>query len=193
MRLPHASSVPSTDLIGPTSEERPVSAVRSRPTFQEVYDQHFRFVWRVLRTFDLPASTVDDAAQEVFVVVHRRLGEFEGRSDIRTWLFRVAKWVVTRERRRVRSKPVHELIDEAIPDGAHDPFEVTARSEAVRTLERILERMDPEKRMAFLLMDVEEMKANEVAELLEINANTVYSRLRLAREQFNRLLEEVEP
>ncbi len=63
------------------------------------------------------------------------------------------------------------------------------RSEGLRALESVLLRMDEEKRLVFVLMDVEEMKAHEVAELFEINVNTVYSRLRLAREQFRRLLE----
>lgn len=166
-----------------------MSVVRSRPTFDEVYERHFAFVWRVLRTFGLPADAVDDAAQDVFIVVHRRLPEFEGRSDIRTWLYRVAQWVAANERRRSHTKTEHELVDEGIPDEADGPFDVLARSEAVEALERILDQMDPEKRMALLLLDIEEMTAGEVAALLEINVNTVYSRLRLAREQFRRLLE----
>jgi RNA polymerase sigma-70 factor (ECF subfamily) len=177
-----------------TAEERPVPAVRSVLSFDEVYDRHFRFVWRVLRASGLPASMVEDAAQDVFVVVHRRLAEFEGRSDIRTWLFRIASWVVTSERRKLKAKRAHETdADESVSevrDKAAGPFELVARSEAVRKLERVLAQMDAEKRMAFLLMDIEEMKAAEVAELLEINVNTVYSRLRLAREQFKLLLRE---
>ncbi|MDB5213111.1 MAG: polymerase sigma factor RpoE [Myxococcaceae bacterium] len=176
-----------------TTEERPAPVVRAVLSFDEVYDRHFRFVWRVLRASGLPPSQVEDAAQDVFVVVHRRLSEFEGRSDIRTWLFRIASWVVTSERRKLRNKRQHEASDEAVSDvrdRAAGPFELLERSEAIKTLERILGRMDPEKRMAFLLMDIEEMKAGEVAELLEINVNTVYSRLRLAREQFKLLVRE---
>jgi len=177
-----------------TVEERPMPVVRPVLSFDDVYERHFRFVWRVLRASGLPPSMVEDAAQDVFVVVHRRLAEFEGRSDIRTWLFRIASWVVTSERRKLKAKRAHETdADESVSevrDKAAGPFELLARSEAVRKLERILGRMDPEKRMAFLLMDIEEMKAGEVAELLEINVNTVYSRLRLAREQFKLLLRE---
>lgn len=189
MRTTLVSSTSSSDLVGTTSEARPIPVVRPRPTFDQVYDRHFGFVWRVLRTLGLPSAAVEDAAQDVFVVVHRRLPEFEGRSDIRTWLYRVAQWVAADERRRTRTKPEHEPVDEHIPDEADGPFEALARSEAAETLERILDRMHPEKRIAFLLLDIEEMKANEVAALLEINVNTVYSRLRLAREQFRRLLE----
>lgn len=176
-----------------TPDERPVPAVRALLSFDQVYERHFRFVWRVLRASGLPPSQVEDAAQDVFVVVHRRLPEFEARSDIRTWLFRIAKWVVTSERRKLRVKRESEASDgeiSEIRDDAAGPDELVARSEAIRTLEKILAAMDPEKRMAFLLMDIEEMKASEVAELLEVNVNTVYSRLRLAREQFKRLVNE---
>lgn len=190
MRPQFLVSTSPSDLVGPTSEERPITGVRSRLDFDQIYERHFGFVWRVLRTLGLRPAAVEDAAQDVFVVVHRRLAEFEGRSDIRTWLFRIAKWVVVTERRRARTKPEHELVDEELRDDKEDPFENAARSEAVRTIERILTQMDPEKRIAFLLLEIEEMKANEVADLLELNVNTVYSRLRLAREQFRRLLEQ---
>ncbi|MDF2693611.1 MAG: polymerase sigma factor RpoE [Labilithrix sp.] len=159
-------------------------------TFEGVYAQHYRFVWRVLRAYGVPPAAVEDVAQDVFVVVHRRLPDFEGRSSVRTWLFRIARWVVTHERRRFRARPTHEPIDDAIHDEAPGPFEMTARSQALRTLEGILSRMDEEKRIVFVLMDIEEMTANEVADLFQINVNTVYSRLRLAREQFRRLLGE---
>ena len=175
-------------------DERPAPVARAVFSFDEVYDRHFRFVWRVLRASGLPPSMVEDAAQDVFVVVHRRLSEFEGRSDIRTWLFRIARWVVTSERKKLRAKQAHETDDQdavsEVRDRSAGPFELLARGEAVQRLEGVLGRMDPEKRMAFLLMDIEEMKAGEVAELLEINVNTVYSRLRLAREQFKLLVRE---
>jgi RNA polymerase sigma-70 factor (ECF subfamily) len=191
----HSSTVArgrATTLERAASEDRkPVFIVRPVLSFDQVYEQHFRFVWRVLRAFGLPPSMVEDAAQDVFVVVHRRLPEFEGRSDIRTWLYRIAAWVVTGERRRLRRKPTPDPItDEEITDKADGPFESAAKNEAMRTLERVLAKMDTDKRIAFLLIDVEEMKAHEVGELLGLNVNTVSSRLRLAREQFRRLVAE---
>lgn len=193
VQSPRFASGPAAELAL-TAELRsraPASPPRARDTltFERVYEEHYRFVWRALRAFGLPLAAVEDAVQDVFVVVHRRLPDFEGRSSIRTWLFRIARWVVTYEQRRARSKPAHEPIDDDVGDAAPGPFEMAARSEGLRALERILLHMDEEKRLVFVLMDVEEMKAHEVAELFEINVNTVYSRLRLAREQFRRLLE----
>lgn len=175
--------------MGRTSDDvSPLPVTRPAILFSEVYTRYYRFVWRVLRALGVPHAAMEDVAQDVFVVVHRRLPEFEGRSDVRTWLFRIVRWVVTDDRRRRRAKPAHESLDGvAIVDGGPGPFEMAARGEVVRTLERILSRMDEEKRIVFVLMDLEEMNAPEVAELLAVNVNTVYSRLRLAREQFRRL------
>lgn len=190
VRPPLVSSPSSPDLLEPVAEEIPVAVAPERPTFDQVYERHFLFVWRVLRTLDLRPGVLEDAAQDVFVVVLRRLPEFDGRSDIRTWLFRVATLVASTERRRTRRKPEHEHVDEALPDSKDGPFEAFVRSEAIATLERVLERMDPDKRMLFVLMEIEQMTAAAVAELLEINVNTAYSRLRLAREQFRKLLDQ---
>jgi RNA polymerase sigma-70 factor (ECF subfamily) len=184
----------SSARVHASTEEASLSLVPARLTFEEVYERHLRFVWRVLRASGLPEALVEDAVQDVFMVVHRRLPEFEYRSDIRTWLFRIARWVISGERKRLKRTPQHDPVDdevrEQVRDAAAGPHEQATRREALRTLERILNQMDPDKRIAFLLMDIEEMKATEVAELLEISVNTASSRLRLAREQFKKLLAE---
>src|SRR5689334_15233045 len=69
-------------------------------TFKEVYEEQFRFVWRSLRRLGVRESDVADAAQDVFLVVHRRLGEFEGRSKVSTWLYGIC-YRVARDRRRL--------------------------------------------------------------------------------------------
>lgn len=178
------ASLPSTTSHVPLAP----TAVPTSLSFDHVYETYFRFVWRVLRSYGMPAAFIEDATQDVFVVVHRRLAEFEGRSDIRTWLFRISRWVVTRERRRMRVKAPHDEIGDELPDPAATPYDLAVRSEAVETIERVLERMDDDKRMVFLLMDIEEMTAAQVAELLEVNVNTIYSRHRLARLQFRELV-----
>ena len=72
------------------------------PTFKEVYEEQFRFVWRSLRRLGVRESDVADAAQDVFLVVHRRLDEFEGRSKVSTWLYGIC-YRVARDRRRLAS------------------------------------------------------------------------------------------
>jgi len=68
----------------------PVEGAAARPTFEEAYEQLFDFVWRSLRRLGVPAASIDDAVQDVFVVIHRRLADFEGRSALKTWAFGIA-------------------------------------------------------------------------------------------------------
>lgn len=153
------------------------------PAFDEVYASHVGFVWRVLRACGVAPEQLEDAAQDVFVVVHRRLPEFEGRSAITTWLFAITRRVAARHRRRSAppaGAPVVEL--EAVTDS--DPFADFVRSEAAATIAAILDRMTEERRIVFVLVELEQLSVADVARLLGINANTAHSRLRLARAEF---------
>ena len=87
----------------------------SEPTFREVYEEHFRFVWRSLRRLGVPESDVADAVQDVFLVVHRRLGDFEGRSKVSTWLYGISLRVA-RDRKRSAFVRRNASDDEPIED-----------------------------------------------------------------------------
>jgi RNA polymerase sigma-70 factor (ECF subfamily) len=152
------------------------------PSFDEVYARHFAFVWRVLRTLGVPEAGLEDAAQDVFVVVHRRLGEFEGRAAITTWLFAIARRVAGAHRRKLGRDRTEPLGDE--PAGAADTFAALSRAQAAATVMAILDTLDEDKRIVFALVELEQMSVPEVARLLELNLNTAYSRLRLARQAF---------
>lgn len=150
------------------------------PAFDDVYAAHFGFVWRLLRTFGVADAALEDAAQDVFVVVHRRLPEFEGRAAITTWLFAIARRVASTYRRKVgRTEP---LADE--PPGTADTFAAMSRAQAASTVMAILDTFDEDKRIVFSLVELEQMSVPEVAHMLEINLNTAYSRLRIARQLF---------
>ena len=150
------------------------------PSFDEVYEAHFAFVWRVLRTFGVPDAALEDAAQDVFVVVHRRLPEFEGRAQITTWLFAIARRVAQAQRRKDgRTDPLEEE-----PIGGSDTFAAFSRAQAAATVMSILETMDEDKRIVFALVELEQLSVPEVARMLDLNLNTAYSRLRLARHAF---------
>jgi RNA polymerase sigma-70 factor (ECF subfamily) len=157
-------------------------------TFTEIYDKYFAFVWRSLRRLGIAEDTLDDAAQDVFLVVHRRLRDFEGRSSVRTWLFGIILRVVrgrrrseTRRRRRDAEGDVETMADL----GGGTPHDHSERREAAAALHAILDGMDDDKRAVFVMAELEQMTAPEIAEALEVNVNTVYSRLRAARIGFN--------
>ncbi|WP_437630079.1 RNA polymerase sigma factor [Sorangium sp. So ce854] len=157
-------------------------------TFGEVYAQHFRFVWRSLRRLGVPESDAADAVQDVFLVVHRRLPEFEGRSKITTWLYSIC-FHVARDRRKLAHMRRRAHDDEPLLDCADDRADVGAQAErrqAIELLEVILDELPLEQRAVFTLFELDGMGGEEVAELLDIPLGTVYSRLRLARDAFRR-------
>src|SRR5262245_44836563 len=83
------------------------------PTLDAIYEAHVAYVWRVVQRLGVPESSADDAVQDVFLVVHRKLDGFEGRSSIRTWLYGIALRVARDHRRKRREVPLTtELRDE---------------------------------------------------------------------------------
>lgn len=164
------------------------------PPFEVVYEQLFDFVWRSARRLGVADAGVDDVVQEVFLVVHRRLPEFEGRSTVKTWVFAIVLRVVSDWRRTQRRKGGLSSFDQIAPDGemlderATSPEGALEQAEAVRLLHRLLDELDDDKRTVFVLAELEQTTAPEIADALGIPLNTVYSRLRAARIEFEKAL-----
>lgn len=171
----------------------PARAETGTPPFREVYERYFGLVWRTLRRSGVPESSVEDAAQETFVQVHRSLESFEGRASISTWVYRIARNVALNQqryaRRRWRERDHDELDDERDADPSHDPAEQAERRDAWHTLARLLALIPEARREVLVLADVEDLPAPEIAEILGIPLNTVYSRLRIARSELETLVE----
>lgn len=166
------------------------TAARARPSFDDVYEQTFDFAWRSARRLGVAESAIDDVVQDAFLVVHRRLPEFEGRSSPKTWVFAILLRVVSEHRRTLRRKGGHaELPDpDALAGSGAEPGAALEQREASALLHALLDTLDDEKRTVLVLADLEEMGAPEIAQALSIPVNTVYSRLRAAREAFERAL-----
>ena len=173
---------------GPASEIRLVS--EKTLDFEAIYDDHVDFVFRNVRRLGVPDAHVDDAVQEVFLVVHRRLAEFEGRSSLKTWIFGILARVAADHRRSLRRKSPHLRSPGGIvePDTVIDerdgPHESIARAEGLRLLHALLDELDDDKRAVLVLAELEQMSSPEIAESLGCNLNTVYARLRAARREF---------
>lgn len=167
-------------------ETRPA---RTELDFDEVYETHVDYVWRVLATFGVPEARLEDATQDVFVIVHDKLSTFEGRSKLTTWLYAIARNValdivrrVARERGRSEA-----LLGAREPEAtAPSPEERVGDAEARRILRQLLDALEPGRREVFVLVEIEQVPVREVARRLRLNENTVWSRLRLARGQFER-------
>lgn len=155
--------------------------------FTELYEAYFDFVWRSVRRLGVADALLDDAVQDVFVVVHRRLADFEGRSAVKSWIFGIARRVASDYRRRASRKDRGKVSADGLADSRTlDPAQRVQRSEAVELLYQMLEGLDEVKREVFVLAELEEMTVPEIAEAIETNVNTVYSRLRAARQAFER-------
>lgn len=150
--------------------------------FTKLYEENFDFVWRSLRMLGVQQEAVDDAAQDVFLVAHRRLDTFEWRSSARTWLFAIAVRVVADYRRSRRRKM--RLLDRVMHtpvEPSRTPFDAAVSSERRDALLFALDGLSDEQRAVFVLADIEELSAPEIASALDVKLNTVYSRLRSAR------------
>jgi RNA polymerase sigma-70 factor (ECF subfamily) len=150
-------------------------------TFESIYAANATFVWRVLRGMGVPDAAVEDAVQDVFIVVHRRLGEFEGRSLVKTWLFEIAYRVACDHRKRGRRAGSLDPIDDELRDKRPGPAEMAEQNQQLALLARLFDRLDDDKRAVLVLADIEGMTAPEIAEIVSAPLNTVYTRLRRAR------------
>jgi RNA polymerase sigma-70 factor (ECF subfamily) len=164
--------------------------VRDR-AFRAMYEANVDFVWRNLRRLGMGLGEVDDRTQEVFVIAFRRFDQFEDRGHgPRAWLFQIVLRVASDARRHRRRHPED-------PDGgaaeAHESTEPEQTAEVTRRetldrLDRALSTIEVGRRAVLLLHEIEEMTAPEIAEVLGIPLNTVYSRLRVARTELEEAL-----
>lgn len=180
-------------LVQPNRDEPATPRTGGGGSFSEIYAEHFEFVWRCLRGLGVPSVGLDDAAQDVFVAVHRQLPGFRGEASVRTWLYAITRHIAANHRRRDRRKTsVLEPLQPELPslvDPGPGPLERAADAQAAEFVERFLAKLDTKKREVFLLAFMEEMTIPEVAAALSIPLNTAYTRFRRVRAAFQRALE----
>ena len=164
--------------------------VRALPTFRALYDEYFPFVWRMLWRLGVWPGSVADAAQDVFVVVNRRLADLHGAEVAQSFIYGVVVRVAGDHRRLQRRKGLFGATDaETLADSsALDAYRQFERKEAVALLDRLLDELDAERREVLVLVELEELSVPQVAKLLGANINTVYTRLRKARHDFEQAL-----
>jgi len=150
-------------------------------SFAEVFRQHARYLWRALLGLGVRPADVDDVCQEVLLVVHRRLPEFDGRA-LRSWLYAICLRVSSEYRRSARIRreiSVAEPPDSVLTSGPHEDVQVR---ELWDRLLVGLDQLDEDKRAAFVLYEIEELTVREISEAMGCPLQTAYSRLNAARE-----------
>lgn len=173
----------------PTAPGHPTPADRPGHSFDAIYAQEFPFVWRSLRGLGVREGELDDAAQEVFVTVHRRLSTFRGDAALRGWLYGIVRNVAFKHRRRLARKPTTGETPATEPhQPGPSPLESAQDNQAAAFVQRFLAGLNDKKREIFILAVLEEMNIVEVAAALSIPLNTAYTRLRSARADFQKAL-----
>lgn len=153
------------------------------PSLEEIYDQHYTFVWRVARRLGVSDAALDDVVQEVFMVIHRRRHELDMTGSIPALLYGVTRRVASRARDVAKQREDRlTLIEPPTAAASDDPESRASLEERAAVVRDALEAMDEDKRVMFLLTEVEGMSIVEAAAVVDANVNTAHSRARAARE-----------
>ncbi len=164
-----------------TAARQLAGSVRAPLDFAGVYSEHVAFVFRALVRLGVARADAPDAAQQVFLVVHRRLDSFDGSSAVKTWLFGICMRVASDHRSRAHVR--REVPTATLPETESPPsqLERVEQSQARAWLARLLNGLDENKRAVFVLYELEEWTMPEVAAALEVPLQTAYSRYHAAR------------
>jgi len=162
--------------------------------FEAIYESMVDYVWNVVCRMGVPQADSEDVVQEVFVTVFRRLGEFEGRAQLKTWVFTIAVHLVQHYFRTHARKPgdrasakgteIQSLVDQR----DNGPANQIERQDRYDVLNRVLDQLDEAKRLVFVLAELEQLTLVEIGEIVGANPNTVATRLRAARQAFEKAL-----
>jgi RNA polymerase sigma-70 factor (ECF subfamily) len=180
------------DTMVPRQQSNPASAPLGSGSLplvlEEVYRDHFDFVYRCAARMGGPGFDAEDAAQEVFLVVARRLDTFDGTSRVSTWLYGITLNVVRAQRRRIAFRRLWERSD-AERARLEAPVLVSVDRAELREAHRItyeiLDKMSAKKREVFILAELEDLSCEEIAAIVGTKTETVWSRLHYARNEFS--------
>ncbi|HVI03323.1 MAG TPA: sigma-70 family RNA polymerase sigma factor, partial [Enhygromyxa sp.] len=161
-------------------------APANRPALETAFAEHYAFVRERLRGLGVAAADLDDATQDVFEVLVRRIADYDPQRPMRAWMAGMARKVARRYRDRGRRGIV--ALDERRAASEESPEDRAARAEAWAVLQRFVDELEPERWAVFVLSEIEGLRGSEIAAELGVNLNTVYARLRSARVAFERTL-----
>jgi RNA polymerase sigma-70 factor (ECF subfamily) len=151
-------------------------------------NEYTNFVWRSLRRLGVAEADCDDGCQRVWVVLAQKLSSIES-DKLRSYVFSVVVRVAS-EMRRHHRRHQHLAFDELDIEPTRPEAEGRAeRQRVLELLDQILTGLSWDLRTVFVMYEIEGMSSPEIAEVLGIRRGTVASRLRLAREAFQRSLQ----
>ena len=171
----------------------PTTVAPTHADFDAIYEQWFHDVTRWVRAMGGPHADQEDLVQDVFLVAHRRLKDFDG-ANVGGWLYQIARRRV-RDHRRLRWVKSVLLLRAPVSDGAPlrgpGPADSFETKEKQRVLERLLEKLNQAERVAIMLFEVEGYSGQEIARIQGVPLNTVWARIHKARKKLRHELERV--
>lgn len=178
--------------LAPSGPAHPAEPAGSENRVQQLYAEHVTMVWRGLRRLGVQEASIEDAVQDVFLVAHRRLADFQGRSSIKTWLYGIVLRVA-KDHRRAQARQAHKVerlaqLLSVSPEGAPTPVGEAERREANQALHAILAELDEDEREVLILVDLEELPVREAAAVLNLHVRTCQRRLQAAHAAFEKQL-----
>lgn len=185
IELPLSAAIPAVhELIAHRTAAHSTSSKR----FSALFERMAPLVWGALRHLGVREADLPDVCQEVFVVVHRRLPDFdESRSSLQTWIYGICLRRASQYRRRaahLREVPEAEVREESLVADQENALE---RKRAREWLARALERVDEHHRTVFVLYEIEELPMKTIAAVLGCPLQTAYFRLHRAREEVEKV------
>jgi RNA polymerase sigma-70 factor, ECF subfamily len=167
--------------------------VQAEPDVAAVHAAHGEYVWLTLQRFGVAGADLEDAFQEVFIVVQRKLELFDHSCELTTWLYGICRRVAAATRRRAHRRREHpvEAGSEDVEDPALNPEEAAAVRQADALLARALDAMDLDLRAALVMFELDGLSCAQIATLSGVAIGTVYARLHAARKELARALERM--
>jgi RNA polymerase sigma-70 factor, ECF subfamily len=154
-------------------------------SFEQLYKEHSGFVYSVALRVNQNSADAEEVTQDVFMKVYRGLKDFQGKSSLRTWIYRIAINTALNQCRKSNRLPsTGEEYDYAIATMAakDSVLETADEHDNEVTLSAFLGFLSPEQRMVIVLREIEGFSYQEIAEIVNIPVNTVRTRLKRARE-----------
>jgi RNA polymerase sigma-70 factor (ECF subfamily) len=160
------------------------SEAPARPPFRELFEQHFSFVWNTLKRLGVQPRDLEDLAQQVFLQVHAQLEAYDPARPLRPWLFGFAYHAASNYRALARHRVELSVVAPEVSDPQPGADELLITRQELELAEQALERVPFERRAVLLMYEVQGHSMPEIARTLDLPLNTAYSRLRLARQDY---------
>ncbi len=153
--------------------------------FEMIYKVTSSFVYNVALKITFNREDAQEVTQEVFLIVHSKLKQFRGESSLKTWVYRIAVNCAINFARKTKGHKNSsvEYEDHLAPRVEADVHKNIEKEHYDKAVDKILSSLNQEQRTCVILRNIEGLSYEQIAETLQININTVRSRLKRAREK----------